>query len=103
LAGYAVSSGQDSECVSGTGDQEGDGPVFGSFEDVGEFGKPFVVVNGCALARVKAMGSEAEDGVGQVVESVVYLLSDHAAEDGHAQGAEDAQQGPEDAAHAGLP
>jgi len=66
---YAAGGNEYAERVPGAGDEAGNGPCFGSFEDVGEFGEPFVLVDGGELAEGEAPGSKAEDGVRQMLES----------------------------------
>jgi hypothetical protein len=48
-------------------------------------------------------GCQAEDGVGQVVEPVADFLAHHVADRRHAEAAEDAQGGPQEAGHAAPP
>jgi hypothetical protein len=61
------------------------------------------VVDSGALGGIEAVGGEAEDGVGQVVEPVTYFFACHVAEGGRGEGGEESERGPEIAAHAGVP
>src|SRR6185503_8471706 len=79
VAGDARGADEDAEGVPGAGHEASDGSRFGSFEDVGKLGDPFILVDGDPLGGGESAGSEAEDGVGQVVQPVAYFFAGHVA------------------------
>jgi hypothetical protein len=73
MADDAGGTNKEAERVSGADDETSDRPGFGFFEDVGEFGEPFGLVDGDALGGAEATGGDTKNGVGQLVEPVAYF------------------------------
>ena len=77
----------------------GDGAGFGALQDVMEFGEPFVVVDGFALAGVELGGGEAEDGAGCEVEPAPDFFADEITQGSQGEGRGEEDGGPCRAGH----
>jgi hypothetical protein len=76
-------------------EDEGDGAGFGSVQGVGDFGEPFVVVDGLALGGVaEPFGCEPEKEEGDAVEPAPEFLTHQGAQGGEQDGTEDGEGGP---------
>ena len=82
------------------------GRASASFEDVGELWEPILVIDGGIAAGrgfQPRRPSEAQDGMGQLVEPVAYFFAGHVAEGSHGEADQDAKRSQEIAGHAVLP
>lgn len=95
VPGYPGRRDQQAEGEAHAAHQTGNGPCIGFFEDIGEFGYPFGLVNGFALAGAEAFGGEAENDVGQEVEPAPELVVHELGADSGCGATEEREGGPE--------
>ena len=79
------------------------GRASGPFEDVGQLGNPFIVVDAGTFGRIHKAGGETKDGVRDVVEAIADLLAEQLPNGGGSETNEKRYQDGDVPVHAVLP